>query len=108
MKNSDIHNHLSKKEVRDFLGKQLVHCYRNGAMTDTAWLESKIKEYQSSLDLAYQYNAILKLIAGQVWQEWDVSENVPYDSESYFCFIGTAEEYEDLLKRIEAEDENSN
>lgn len=103
MNNSDVHNHLSDKEIRDFLGKQLQQCFLGQAGNTTEWLEKEIARLQKRLEVTRQYIALQKLVKNHGWQDFDISDEIPYDRETYFNFIGTVDEYEELLKQLDKE-----
>jgi hypothetical protein len=113
MKNSDIHIGHKNKEVRDFLSEQLII---NGFQRNTNkkeivphqenTLEWSIKDAEKQIEYFQRYiqnlknlQAIEQLISTNGWQEFDVSDYVDKDVEDgWMSFIGTEEEYNDLIK----------
>lgn len=101
MKNEDIHKDLSETEVRNFLAKQYQRTLFQGVIFGSvSRLEKELKELQKALDEAKAHDAVRQLIHNQGWAAWDVSDEVPYNRNTYFPFVGTEEEYEALLKAI--------
>ena len=102
MNNEDIHNHTSEKEIRTFLSKQLRTCDFGSEFA----LELKMKQLETlkqeieSMKLGI---AIESLIKKEGWDEWDISDDIPYNPETYFPFIGTETEFEELIRLIEEE-----
>jgi len=118
MKNSDIHNGLPQKEIRDFLSMTLLNVFEAecdnkkeilpyDGRSAIEWairdIESQIAQLQKSLTLKKQMLAVTQLISKNDWQEFDVSDETTKDLGRTFSmgFIGTKSEYEKLLKQIE-------
>jgi hypothetical protein len=117
MKNSEIHNGLEKKEIRDFLGIQLLRLYEEEVMNKKPtfpynrnavdpfeWsikdTEAQIETLKKSLDVLKGKQAIVKLIAMNGWNEYDISDiierDMPYSLK--MNFIGTEKEHSELQK----------
>lgn len=103
MLNKDIHNELDKKEVRDFLGQFLCKERLLGRATEIEYLEKELEIIKERLIHCRNHQAIIQLIESNEWEEFDISDEVPYDKDTYFPFIGTKEEYETLKNIIEKE-----
>lgn len=118
MKNSEIHNGLPQKEIRDFLAKGMVESYEAdglnkkdySAMTkyeDTweraiALAKAEIKFYEKYIENLMTKQSIIKLIESSGWQEHDVSDDTRNDTghNMQMNFIGTEDEYKELYNRI--------
>jgi hypothetical protein len=117
MKNSEIHNSLDKKEIRDFLSIGLVQLFEeekknkrdciffdNGDMLE--WgikdAEAHIEYFKKYIEISKSKQAIIRLIKMNNWQEFDVSDETQKDLSHSLAlsFIGTEEEYKNLLKQI--------
>jgi len=129
MKNSQIHNGFSQKEVRNFLAISLIKCFEklnNEANNKTniaqpktndinpfKWqvylIKKEIETLQIKLEIAEEQKAIFSLIINNGWEEFDVSDETYNDSKYKLMlnFIGTKKEYEELLNHINLES-NSN
>jgi hypothetical protein len=117
MKNSEIHEGLKKKEIRDFLSQTLVKFMEEQIDNSKVVLiphnedpyewsiqdtEQKIKYHTKQLQIYKGMQAILQLVKMMGWQEFDVSDETEKDL-SYTLkmnFIGTQEEYDFLLIKI--------
>ncbi len=101
MENKDIHNDFSEKEIRDYLSKQYrkerYNCHWN---TDINFLKKEIEEHRKMLESAIAYNVLGVLIKNKGWKIFDISDDVKYNEESYFEFIGTEEEFKELINKI--------
>ena len=100
MDNKDIHKNYSESEIRDFLGQEL----EKADVADINLLEEKIKRYNELLKYAKRREVLLSIIKGKNWTEWDISDHVPYNKETYFSFIGTEKEYNKLVKKLSTND----
>lgn len=107
MKNEDIHKSFYQSEVRDFLAQELRNAQRKwGGPSDI--LETKIKELQERLRYSKKVEAVEALLEEhnwENWENWDVSDDVSYHSETYFSFVGTKEEFRELEKQLEEEEQ---
>jgi len=119
MKNSEIHNGLPEKEIRDFLSLSLVKAFEDEcnnkketipyggnpqhnfqwAIKDT---EAQIKYMQRCLEILKTKEAVIQLIINKDWEEFDVSDETTKDTSYriHMSFIGTKKEYEELEKKI--------
>ncbi len=102
MENKDIHNWLSDKEIRDFLGKELN---KSHVLASIEFLEQEIKKLQEMLEKRKRYLVVQSLISEKGWNDFDISDEISYNSETYFPFIGTLDEYDELIAKIESEKE---
>lgn len=100
MENKDIHDKLSRKEVRDYLAKEYITYESFG---NIEYIENQIKELQNELVKAKRFDAIKTIIEIENWKEFDCSEIVQYKSKTYFPFIGTEEEFKNLENKIKKE-----
>lgn len=101
MKNEDIHKGFPRTEIRDFLSD--AH-ERTWTLDKISSLEKRIEELREQLAIAKKHQAAFQLIEGQGWKTWDISDEVPYNSSTYFPFVGTEEELDALLETIRLEE----
>ena len=115
MKDSEIHEGLPQKEIRDFLGMQFVVLYERELknkcefispnLNDIAWAIARAKEKirwnQENINILTQRQAVITLIETQGWEEHDVSDYTRRDGEIWMSFIGTEAEYEELITKLE-------
>ena len=94
MKDKDIHKGLDKKEIRDFLGKELTEC----VCSSLEWAEKKFKEAEENLKDARKMDSIKQIMKELGWKDFDVSDLVEYDQKTYFDFIGTVKEVKKFEK----------
>ena len=99
MNNNDIHNGLDKKEIRDLLGQWLWREGALGTSSEIKYLEKELERIKERLIHCRNHQAVIALINSNGWKDFDVSENIPYNNDTYFPFIGTKEEFEDLKKK---------
>ena len=108
MENEDIHKDFYDREVRDFLAKELTQARRESSFISVEYAEKQIREFQYALKHARKVRAVEYLIAEKKWEEYDVSDEINYNKETYFPFIGTKEEYDKLMQQLNDEpDEHS-
>jgi adenine C2-methylase RlmN of 23S rRNA A2503 and tRNA A37 len=117
MKNSEIHNGLDKKEIRDFLSQTLVKFmeeqFENAQSVpiphhDDIYeysiqkTEQDIKYHTKQLQIYKGMQATIQLIKMNGWQEFDVSDETEKDTKHILKmnFIGTEKEYDFLLLQI--------
>ena len=98
IKNENIHEDFSQQEIRDYLAKELE--LNGGIYVSIEYIEEQIEKYQEYLKQSKNYECVLCLIKERGWEDWDVSEYVPYNKETYFPFIGTEEEFKKLLELL--------
>jgi len=103
MHNLDIHKKFDRSDVRDFLAQELERAQAGSGGAQVEWLMAEIKRYEELLISAQHLKATIELMEVCGWTDWDISDEVPYNSETYFPFVGTEEEYADLLGQIERE-----
>jgi len=120
MKNSEIHHGLEKSEIRDFLSigllklnkeesenqKENVLLKHNILLDRDDSFEWCINDAKAQIIFLEKYirinrsrQAIITLIKMNGWEEFDVSD-LTTETDT-MCFIGTAEEYNKLLSKIE-------
>ena len=98
IKNEDIHENFSQQEIRNYLAKELE---LNGCIyVSVKYIEEQIEKYQELLKQRKNYESVLHLIKERGWEDWDVSEYVLYNEETYFPFVGTEEEFNKLLELV--------
>lgn len=117
MKNSEIHNGLEKKEIRDFLSLALVKSmedqfknsksdyvpYNDDPFEYSIQLsEGQIKFHMKCIEIYKTLQAASQLIKMNGWEEFDVSDDTENDSSHQLklSFIGTKEEYDFLMTKI--------
>lgn len=119
MKNSNIHEGLPQKEIRDFLSMSMLKAWHNennnkkdysalGGLKNSiekaiAIAEADIKFLQKYVENLKTREAIFKLIELNGWQEHDVSDETEKDIIGYnqwMSFIGTEEEYIELITNL--------
>jgi hypothetical protein len=105
MRNENIHKDFDRPEVRDFLAQELEKASIASGGAGVEWLRAEIKRYQKLLDAALRFEAVIELMHAQSWTDWDISDEVPFDRERYFPFVGTETEYMELLRQIEEEEQ---
>jgi hypothetical protein len=121
MKNSDIHKGLVDKEIRDFLSMSLVRIYEDTQKIVRIDLDfdntpydmrikttkEEIRYLQEHLKVYEDTRAVLTLIFGKGWQEFDVSNDTVNNLSSglFMSFIGTKKEYDNLIKKINKNEE---
>lgn len=111
MKNTDIHNGLERKEIRDFLSMTQVELWTKRINNKKRTIEYKGQEFamewgildaeaqleydQENLNILKNTKSIIDLIAVCGWQEFDVSDETKNDTGHTLCmhFIGTQKEY---------------
>jgi len=120
MKESEIHNNLPHKELRDFISLSLVKNFqkdcdnqkeRVGPIKDNPveWAikdcESEIAFYQRKLELRKELLALTQIMKMNNWREFDVSDQVSRDSglKLILSFIGTEKEANELELKISHE-----
>lgn len=113
MKNSEIHVSFDLHEVRDFLSQQLASSWEPISQ-ETMPLSSSMDTYDWAIEAAKRSRtvadaqvkslelkkAINILIEKMEWKEHDVSEETIKDCAWWLSFIGTDDEYVDLLNKI--------
>ena len=118
MKDTEIHNGLSLKEIRDFLAISLMKIFKQevalkketityDAKHPWIWnvkeIEAQVKFDQARLSFAREKQAILLIVEMNEWREHDVSDFISINTEYdyWMSFIGTGEEYITLRKSFE-------
>lgn len=108
MKNSEIHNNLSDKDIRNFIS-QMLHKINNEIIslrvkrdttnicpiTTTLNNEKLLVDYHSKrVELYEQLLSVIKIMKMKNWSEFDVSNVVLNDLNGYHPFIGNDNEYQ--------------
>lgn len=103
MKNQHIHKGLDKSEIRDFLGKRI---FKGLSVHSPQYIKKQIKELQEELILAQQEEAIITITKLIGWNGFDISDEIEdYSTDTYMNFVGTEEEYQDLINKIKEKKE---
>ena len=106
MKNEEIHKGFNQSEIRDLLARELRDSKKRGGIGGDyteKYLEEQIESMKETLKYVRKTNALQLLVEEMGWEEWDISEYVPYNEETYFSFIGTEKEYNELAKILNEE-----
>ena len=118
MKNSEVHNGLDKREIRDFLAISLAKNFEAEVKKDETSIpynqndsmgwsirnaEKDLVKAQEKLRILKERSAILQMIELNGWEEFDISDETEKDLQYalYLSFIGTEKEYNKLVKSIE-------
>lgn len=102
IKNENIHEGFSQQEIRDFLAQELRDLEKEG-VPSVEYAKRQIEIFQNMLKYAKKADAVRCLIEEKGWKEWDVSDDIPYNRETYFSFVGTEEEFKRLLELLKKE-----
>ena len=126
MKDNEIHKGLDKAEIRDFLSQSIYNYYSeqteintkhntdsaeicrnyNGIDYTIKYYELDIERSQKILKAATNLKATQIIIEQMGWDEHDVSDEVRKTNDKYcLSFIGTQNEYDLLMKKINKEKE---
>lgn len=117
MKNSEIHLGLPNAIMRDFLAMAMIKNHNQSCENKKEFLPRLDGEYfdwavkDCEREIEFQKRrliniketcAILTLIKSQGWKEFDVSDETENDTgeKLHLNFIGTEEEYQELLSKI--------
>jgi hypothetical protein len=117
MKNEEIHNDLSNKTIREAIARLIkthtrikseanslfVKYNRNMSYGSYCLLQADLEWRKASMkrEAALQMIAAEELMKQYNWEEIDISDNIKdYNESTYFPFIGTEEEYRQLLKKV--------
>ncbi len=107
MKNEKIHDGLDDSGIRDYLSKQLRKEILSAEYnTDSVYinneiikLQTRIKKMEDMLSHAIEVSAIELLIGKQGWKRFDISDYVEFETETYFYFVGTEKEFDELISK---------
>ena len=107
MKNEKIHDGLDDSGIRDYLSKQLRKEISSAEYnTDSVYinneiikLQTRIKKMEDMLSHAIEVSAIELLIGKQGWKRFDISDYVEFETETYFYFVGTEKEFDELISK---------
>lgn len=100
MENKDIHNGLDKKEIRDFLSQWSRREGFKGTSSEIEYLEKELEKIKERLIHCINHRAVLTLIESNGWKEFDLSDDIPYNKDTYFGFVGTKEEFDLFMKKL--------
>ena len=115
MKDTEIHNGLKNKEIRDFLATNIVNAYNkerennlkipsisnlNGLDWAIERAKMVIKNKQNELERLEIYKAVTLLAKKYGWSEYDVSDYVVKSdgNKLHWNFFGTQKEYNLFLQ----------
>ena len=116
MKNSEIHNGLEKKEIRDFLATTYVDILKRECETKSdisslpkdnndpyvcaiAHAELKLSEAKESLMFLKQRHGVSMLVKMNGWISCPVAGYVEKEGGLWMDFIGTEKEYVAFIKK---------
>jgi len=99
------HDNFDKKEIRDFLGKQLQEVYDKG-FPNLKYAEEQLEEWKIRVEIAKKGEALRGMFEELGWDEHDVSDHIKYNPKTYFCFVGTEDEHQQYIKSLEDSKEN--
>ena len=115
MKDTDIHNGLQNKEVRDVLSKIIVdfsitknpeyNPNLKGLDAQIDWAEKNIEYWKKEKEKIEHFQAVKKISDLYKWEEFDVSNFVEKTEKLYRNFFGSKSEYLDLCKKLSVEPE---
>lgn len=118
MKNNEIHNGLPFKEIRDFLSTSLLKYWKEStentkrhiSVGKDEWglknAEEEVRMWKLQLEIEKNKLAALTLVKMQGWEEFDVSDETEPIDGHWMSFIGTNDEFADLLRVIKYEGKN--
>jgi len=111
MKDTEIHNGLEQKELRDFFSESIYKtnfdttelsekkykindydCLIENLKIDLSKINSEIKKYET-------LKSIFLLMKNMGWDEFDCSDFTIRTGKFYRSFIGTKKEYDDLFNK---------
>lgn len=113
MKDTEIHNGLPEKEIRDFFSEQIMDNVMSGETIPhkyTPNLDPYVQAlYNQKIDLENCQNeikrlermiAVRTLLKLKGWEEWDCSNSVlrSTPNRGWLNFIGTEEEFKKFMK----------
>jgi hypothetical protein len=108
MKDTELHNNLEKKEVRNVLAKMLVdagssnkqpiYIHQKGWDGSIDNAKQHIEYYKKEVEKYETYKAVEILSKQYNWQEYDLSDYIEKTGRLYMSFFGTKSEYLELCK----------
>jgi len=101
MQNVNIHDDFEEKDIRDFLGRQYQRTSMQALSGSVEWIENEIARLQKQLKSVREHLAVKELLKMQGWEAFDISDEVPYNPDTYFNFVGTEQEYEALIEKCQ-------
>jgi predicted nuclease with TOPRIM domain len=104
--NENKHDGLEKKDLRDFVAKTLKE--NNCFFEEQEDVIKKIRELEETLKKIKIRDSMRELMNALKWENFDVSDFVDYYYETYFDFIGTKQEYDNLKLTKETNEEPVN
>lgn len=124
MLDTNIHNHLDKKEIRNIISDGLLAIYLlNPKRADLSkfpteataderilWEIETLEVEKENIDAKIEANrkryGFIKLMQEFGWDEWDVSDHVRRKDSMWRNFIGTEDEYNELMKKLQKDLDN--
>jgi hypothetical protein len=94
------HKGMSDEILRDFFSD--IVSDHEGLFTEEGLgvLERELERTRKRVEATKRNLAIKGLMQERGWEDWDQSDLVPYNPETYRMFIGSEEEFEDYTKRL--------
>ena len=130
MKDTEVHNGLDGKEMRDFYQETLVSYNAKQSAIDKLLVEERQAVYklhrndkfgvlrrnidrlsveskhtQESLKMAECILGLFLTMDGLNWKDHDMSDYISCSGEHYRSFIGTQEEFDNFIKQFDNKDE---
>jgi len=107
MKSNEMHDSLPEAETKKFFSNSLAECWPSDG-TDPDRIRKDIVKLQEQLKLAEKSQAVTNLIRERGWGMYDVSDDVERSPDFDCCpfFVGTSEEYGNLMIDINKENES--
>jgi cell division GTPase FtsZ len=112
MKDNEVHIGLEKSELRDFFSYQLGKLHESTTKNSPIFKNDDYIQYgidNAQLMIEYYTNdklrlesvrALTLLMKQQGWIEHDISDHTDKTNEFYIHFVGTEDEYNELLVKL--------
>ena len=100
----NIYRGLNNSEVRQYLMNSLTKIEYDAMFgkEHRKRIEKTIEELKNQLEENNSYLAVLEIMKMNSWEEFDISDEIGLmDGDRYCSFIGTKEEYENLLSSMD-------
>jgi len=111
MKDTEIHEGLENKEIRDFLSKSIVDVYKEKGRAPLFTYDSEnvfdnsikhtklqIKNLESEVVKLETLKSVGILAKNMGWEEFDISDHISKTGKMYRNFFGTEKEFEKFCK----------
>jgi len=108
------HKGLKYAGLRDHIAEQLrsnpnvrisVHCDSDAARENfREHLEESLRKAKEALSAFHRGTSYRAVMQANGWDDYDVSDRVRYDPETYLSFIGTEEEFEKCYPEARTEE----